>query len=96
MNGKMRKQLTRLGHDLNPVVYIGKNGLTDEVLVAVEKALEDHELIKIRFVEWKKSKSDISAKIAAHTGANLVRVLGNIALLYRQNPDPDKRRIDIS
>lgn len=96
MTSKERKELTRLGHDLSPVVYIGKNGLTDEVTAASGKALDDHELIKIRFVDWKKSKDDISRRIAEATGAFLVRVMGNTALLYRQHPDPDKRTINLT
>ena len=96
MTGKQRKQLTKLGHELSPVVYIGKSGLSDEVVKAAGKALADHELIKIRFVDFKKSKEDISRSIAERTGSTLIRVLGNIALLYKENPDPEKRQIEVS
>lgn len=95
LTSKQRKHLTGIGHGLSPVVYIGKNGLTDEVTAAADKALEDHELVKIRFVDFKKSKDDITRDIAASTGSVVVRVLGNTALVYRRNRDPDKRVITL-
>jgi len=95
LTGKQRKELTKLGHDLSPVVYIGKNGLTDETTGALDKALNDHELVKLRFVEWKKSREEIARRIAKRTDAVLVRVIGNTALIYRQHPDPDKRDIHL-
>lgn len=92
LTSAQRKILTRHGHGISPVVYIGKYGLTDEVVAAAAKALEDHELIKIRFVEWKKSREPFSRELAQRTNSSLVRVMGNTALLFKRQEDPEKRK----
>ena len=85
-DSKIRSRLLREAHHLKPVVMIGKEGLTPEVVAAVEKALEDHELIKVKFLDFKEEKKAISQDIATRLEAFLVRIIGNIAIFYKQNP----------
>ncbi|MBN2510330.1 MAG: YhbY family RNA-binding protein [Spirochaetales bacterium] len=87
LSGKQRSYLTRQSQKLKPVVFIGKNGPTESAIAAVASALEHHELIKVKFVDLKDLKKDISLDIAQKTGAVMVRVIGNIALFYKENPD---------
>ena len=97
LKGSQRKQLRALAHGLAPVCYVGKNGLTDALLDSVRTALADHELIKVKFINGraraKEERKEWSARIAAETDSNLVGLIGNIAILYREQPDEEKRRI---
>ncbi len=90
-----RKQLRSLAHHLSPVGYVGKNGLTEAVVAAVDEALEDHELIKVKFNDHKDEKREISADLAARTGSHLVGIIGNIAILFRYQHNPEKRKINL-
>lgn len=88
-----RKKLKALAHDLRPVIQVGKKGLTDELTAAVDAALLDHELIKMKFVGFKEEKRDIISVIAERTGCIVVEVIGHVAILYRPHPDEEKRMI---
>ncbi|MCI5829336.1 MAG: ribosome assembly RNA-binding protein YhbY [Treponema sp.] len=95
LTSKQRKSLEKQAHDLSPVVIIGQQGVTENLVKMVSDSLNAHELIKVKFNEYKEDKSEYSQDIAFHTDSNLVRVIGNIAIFYRQNEDPEKRKIKL-
>jgi RNA-binding protein len=86
LTNTFKAHLKKLAHKLKPVVMIGQKGMTDTLLQAVDKALEDHELIKIKFIDYKDEKTELIDKIVQTTDAMLVNLLGNIATIYRENP----------
>ena len=61
LKGSDRNYLRGLAHQLKPVVHVGKTGLTPNVLAAIDEALEHHELIKIRFQDFKDQKREFAA-----------------------------------
>jgi RNA-binding protein len=93
LKGKNRKYLRGLAHALVPVVMIGYEGLTEAIFKAVNKALDDHELIKIKFGKFKEEKEELSAQIEKATSSEMVGMIGNVAIFYRMNPDEEKRKI---
>jgi len=93
LSSHQRSLLRSLAHSLQPVCYIGKNGATAPVIEAVKQALADHELIKLKFNDYKDEKKELAPWIATETDSALVGLIGNIAIFYRQQPDPEKRRI---
>jgi len=93
MNSATRNYLRKLAHDLSPVVMVGKNGINASVEEAVNQALISHELIKIKFIDFKSSKKDLTLLLTEAVGADLISLIGNIAILFRQNRDPDDRKI---
>ncbi|RPH86953.1 MAG: ribosome assembly RNA-binding protein YhbY [Deltaproteobacteria bacterium] len=95
LKGSQRKYLRSQAHHLKPLVMIGAKGVTEHLLGSVDLALKDHELIKVKFVEFKETKKEISQEIAEATKSELVGLIGNIAILYRQHPQSDKRKIKI-
>jgi RNA-binding protein len=95
MKGSARKYLRSLAHHLKPVVIVGKNGINSQLITSTEVALNDHELIKVRFGEFKEEKKEISAEIAQATKSEMVGIIGNIAIFYRQHHEPEKRKIKI-
>jgi RNA-binding protein len=95
MKGSTRKYLRSLAHHLKPLVIVGKNGISSQLLASTEVALNDHELIKVKFGEFKEAKKAISAEIAQSTKSELIGIIGNIAMFYRPHPQPEKRKIKI-
>lgn len=86
-----RKRLRQIGHELNPVVMLGGQGLTENVLEETNRALNDHELIKVKIAgEDREARVAVITEIAQATGAEVVQTIGKIALLYKkaakQNP----------
>ena len=95
LKGFQRKYLRSLAHNMKPIVLIGQKGITESVVTSVNESLNKHELIKIKFVEFKEKtqKKEISGIIEKKTLSEMVGMIGHIAIFYRQNPDPEKRNI---
>lgn len=93
LKGFQRKYLRSQAHHLKPLVIIGAKGLTSQLIGSVDLALKDHELIKVKFGEFKEAKKEISDEIAKATQSELIGLIGNIAIFYRQHPDQEKRKI---
>jgi len=88
---EQKKQFRTIGHRLNPIVMIAGNGLTENIQLEVDRALEDHELIKVRFtVGDRELKRKLINELCEIVEAEAVQIIGNIALLYRaaSNPNP--------
>jgi len=95
LKGSQRKDLRAQAHHLKPLVIVGAKGVTGQLIASVDLALTDHELIKVKFGDFKESKKEISEEIANATRSELVGLIGNVAILYRQHPDPEKRKIKL-
>jgi RNA-binding protein len=95
LKGSQRKYLRSQAHHLKPLVIIGGSGINKQVIGSVDLALKDHELIKVKFGEFKEAKKEISAEIAQATKSEVVRIIGNIAIFYHQHPEPEKRKIKV-
>jgi RNA-binding protein len=91
-----KKLIKKLSHDLKPLIRIGKNGVTPATIANIDRALKDHELIKIKYLEHKDQKKTLTRQIIEETGSELINQIGNTATLYRESPDPQKRNIDPS
>jgi RNA-binding protein len=89
-----RKYLRGLGHALKPVVTVSDKGLTATVLSEVEIALGHHELIKVRLRAGDRAlRDDMIDELCKASGADLVQRTGNVALLYRRDPEAGKIRL---
>jgi len=87
-----KKYLRGLGHKLKPVVMIADGGLSDSVAKEFETALDHHELIKVSVrVGDRGVRQEIIGKLCEQGPAELVQRIGNMALLYRENPEKTKR-----
>ena len=84
LTSKQRKTLEKAAHDLQPVVIVGGAGVTEGVIGMVNNSLAAHELLKVKFNEFKDEKNELTADICAQTDATLVRIIGNVAILYRE------------
>ena len=87
-----KKHLRRLGHNLNPVVTVAGNGLSETVMAEIERALADHELIKVKFlVGDRDTKKQAVAEVCQNTRSELAQMIGHIALLYRKTDKPNPK-----
>lgn len=94
ITGKQRSYLRKLGQSLEPVVYIGKADLTENVLKEIDTLLSSRELIKVKLQEGSLLDPKVCANDAAQIlGAEPVQVIGRRFVLYRQAEDPEKRTI---
>ena len=95
LTSRQRSKLAGLAQDLEPQLHHGKGGATEGVEAQLDKLLTDHELVKLRFVDFKESKHELALQLAGKAGAEIVRVIGNVAVLWRRSHSPEKRRIDL-
>jgi RNA-binding protein len=95
LTGAQRKWLRGQAHSLRPVVQLGKQGLSEAVIQQVDAALDDHELIKVQAVGDKEEKREIGSRLGKELRAEVVGLIGHILILYRQNPDREKRQIQL-
>ncbi|MEK9713910.1 MAG: YhbY family RNA-binding protein [Thalassolituus sp.] len=87
LSNEQKKAYRSIGHTLNPIVTVASNGLTDGVMDELNRALDDHERIKIKVsVGDRDVKKAVIAELVKQTGAELVQQIGNTALLLRRNP----------
>jgi len=93
LSGTQRKYLRGLAHSLKPVVHVGKGGVGDGVLAATSRALDEHELIKVKIAAERDERARMAAEIEKGCDAELAGAVGTIAILYRRHSDPEKRRI---
>ena len=87
------RALRAAAHKLKPIVLIGKAGVTDAVLTELNIALDHHELIKIKVPgEDREARRAAIESVAAQSDAQLVQVIGHIAVLYRKAPQETKKK----
>ncbi|MBN1241579.1 MAG: YhbY family RNA-binding protein [Spirochaetales bacterium] len=93
LTSKLRARLAGIAATLDPVVMLGRGGASDGVREALAAALDIHELVKLRFGDFQGEKKELARELAASTGSELVRVIGNVAVFWKRNPDPEKRKV---
>jgi RNA-binding protein len=92
MSKQDNKQLRAIGHKLKPVVTVAGKGLSESVVLEINRALNDHELIKVKLVVGgRDARMAIGGEICDSTGAEIVQSMGNILLLLRRTAEPDPK-----
>ena len=86
------KQLRAIGHKLKPVVTIAGTGLSQGVYSELERALVDHELIKVKLAAGsRENRAALAQELCDRTGAALVQSIGNVVVILRRSANPDPR-----
>jgi RNA-binding protein len=96
MTALTNKQITKLkglGQRLEPVVRVGHAGLSDGLFASLNQALDDHELVKVKFADFKDQKKALAPQLAERSGSQLIMQVGNVVVLYRPQADPAKQKI---
>jgi RNA-binding protein len=85
------KQYKTLAHDLKPVVMIANKGLHEGVLNEIQRALNDHELIKVKIaIPDKESRKNIIQEILDQSNSELIQEIGKVAVFYRESKKKSK------
>lgn len=91
LSGKAVRHLRSLGHHLDPVVFVGKDGVSNAVVTATRNALRTHELVKVRIgTEAPVDRKEVGVELAQRAGAHLAQTLGRTLLLYKRHPHKPK------
>ena len=86
LSSKQKKHLKSLANTLDPIFQVGKNDITDNLIVQLNDALEARELIKIKVLKNSIIDKDVAAEdIAEATNSEVVQILGSIITLYRKS-----------
>lgn len=93
LTGAQRRKLRGLAHSLEPVVALGRAGLTEGVFGELDRALDRHELIKVRLSGERGERAESASAIAHRLGCAVAGTIGHVAILYRRQADPERRRI---
>ncbi len=94
INAKQRKFLEKNAQPLTALVQIGGAGVTENQIAQVSRLLGEHELIKVKFNEFKEEKRELGAEIAEKTNSTLVRLIGNVLILYRPAEETNDRKFE--
>ena len=90
LSSEQKKAYKRIGHHLKPVVIVSEQGTTEGVLAELDRALNDHELIKIRItVADRESRQMLIDEICQAPRAERVQVIGKMVILLRRNKTPN-------
>ncbi len=92
LKGYQRAHLKGLAHDKKPVVQVGKDGVTDQVVTQVERALLDHELIKVKLTR-PEDKKGMAEELAARTASELCGLVGHTVILYKAHPEKPRLKL---
>lgn len=96
LNSKQRASLRSMAQSMSPIFYIGKQGISDEIINQLENAINARELIKLGVQEnCEYTAREAADLIAPKLGADVVAVIGRKFVLFRVSKDPKKRVIDI-
>ena len=97
LEGFQRKYLRGLAHKLKPVVFIGQKGITETLNRSIDDALTAHELIKLKFIDFKEKedKERLTAITEETHNCELAGMIGHMAIFYRRHPDEEKRKITL-
>ena len=87
-----KKRFRSIGHSLKPIVTIAQKGLTENIKSELNRALNDHELIKVKVVvESKENKKQLVDELQSLVSAECIQKIGHVLLLYRAAKKPDPK-----
>jgi RNA-binding protein len=88
LTGKQKRYLRGLGHNLKPVIVVGKGELSESLLRETREALETHELVKVKILEsCMLDRNEVSRGLSEACSADVAQILGRTILLYRRSKE---------
>lgn len=96
LTNEQKKHYKSIGHHLKPVLIVSENGLTEGVQAEFDRALNDHELIKVQLrIAERDDRHALIEELCQLGRCELVQAIGKMALIYRKNPKPNKQLSNI-
>jgi RNA-binding protein len=72
---------------MKPMLKVGHDGLSTAFIAALDDMLKHHELVKVKFADFKEQKKELAPQLAEKTGSELIMRVGNVAVVYRPKPE---------
>ncbi|MFW5825112.1 MAG: ribosome assembly RNA-binding protein YhbY [Marinobacter sp.] len=92
LSAAQRREYRAIAHNLKPIVIIGDKGLSGGLIQELDRALEDHELIKVKVASNDRdARAEVIGELCRQSGAELVQTIGKIAILLRRAKQPNAR-----
>lgn len=88
LSNAQKRELKARAQRLEPAIRLGHGGVSDAFLKGLNEALTLHELVKVKFTDFKEEKKTLAPEIAEKTGSELVMRVGNVAVYFRPKPKP--------
>ena len=87
-----KKQYRAIAHNLNPIIIVGDNGLSEGLIEELNRALHDHELIKVKIAQRDRDeRQQMIDELVKISGAELVQSIGKVIVLLKKNPKPNPK-----
>jgi RNA-binding protein len=84
---RLRRALRAAGHHLDPLVHVGKEGVTSALVRQLDEQLAAHELVKVRVgTESPQDRFEAADRLGAEPGVHVAQILGHTILVYRKHP----------
>ena len=97
LSSQQKKSLRGIAHHLDPVVAVSERGLSEGIIEETERALNDHELIKVKVFDNDRAiRREIANELEQKTGSMVLQKIGKIAVLYRKNPKANAKLSNVS
>lgn len=93
LTGSQRTHLRGLAHGLRPLVQIGKDGVTQTVVTAVDAVLDAHELVKVQIQAERAERKAAADELEARLGCECAGLIGRMAILFRRHRDPERQKV---
>jgi RNA-binding protein len=93
LNNAQLRKLKAMAQRMDASVKVGKQGLSDAFIKSLDEELSRHELVKVKFAEFKEHKKELAPQLAQRTNSRLVMQVGNVVVLFRRNPDEAKQKV---
>src|SRR5687768_14022092 len=93
LNNAQIRKLKGLAQRMDASLKVGKQGLSVGFIKSLDEELSRHELVKVKFAEFKEQKKELAPQISQRTSSQLVMQVGNVIVLFRRNPDEAKQKI---
>lgn len=85
-----KRDLKARAQKLEATVHLGRPGMSDQFLKTLDEALKRHELVKVKFADFKEEKKTLAPQIAEKTQSDLILRVGNVAVYFRRKPEADE------
>ena len=84
LTGAQKRALKSRAQLLEAMIRIGQSGVTDALLQSLDNALSQHELVKVRFADFKEERKTLAPQLAERTSSALIQQVGNVAVFFRR------------
>ena len=94
LNNAQLRKLKAMAQRMEASVKVGKQGLSEPFIKSLDEELSRHELVKVKFVEFKEQKKELGPQLAERTNSRLVMQVGNVVVLFRRNAEEAKQKVN--